>query len=70
MLVHVPRTLTEAINSHPARIEIVGAHETSTTVRQVPYAEIYWASTGIRETPAQRLQRAADEDDWPGREST
>ncbi len=62
MIMPVPRTLTEAINSQPACIEVVGLHQTSTTVREVPYAEIYRESTGVRETPAQRLQRIADAD--------
>lgn len=62
MLMHVPSTLTEAINSQPVSILMVGIHQTSTTVREVPYAEIYRESTGVRETPLQRLQRTADED--------
>jgi hypothetical protein len=62
MLMAVPRTLTEAMNAQPATIEIVGFHQTSSTVREVPYAEIYRESTGVRETPVQRLQRIADDD--------
>jgi hypothetical protein len=30
--------------------------------RHVPYAETYRLSTGIRETPVERLQRAADDE--------
>lgn len=55
----VPKTLTEAINSQPAFVNIVAASETSTTAREIPYSEIYRESTGIRETPVQRLQRLA-----------
>lgn len=62
MLMSVPRTLTEAINSQPARIQVIGLHETSSTVREIPYAEIYRESTGVRETPAERIQRIADDD--------
>jgi hypothetical protein len=62
MVVLMPKTLTDAINSQPASVEVVGMAQTSTTVREVPYAEIYRESTGIRETPVQRLQRVADAD--------
>jgi hypothetical protein len=61
MLVPVPSTLTEALNSQPACVKIIGLDQTSTTVREVPYTEIYRESTGVRETPAQRLQRIADD---------
>jgi hypothetical protein len=62
MLMSVPETLTDAINLQPARIEIVALHTTSSTLREIPYSEIYRASTGVRETPAERLQRIADAD--------
>lgn len=62
MLMPVPKTLTEAINSQPGTILIVGADRTISTVREVPYSEVYRGSTGVRESPAQRLQRMADQD--------
>lgn len=58
----VPKTLTEAANAHPAKIEAAGLDRTSSTVRSVPYSELYRASTVLRETPVQRLQRIADAD--------
>jgi hypothetical protein len=62
MLMPVPRTLTEALNAHPATIEVVGLYQTSSTVRPVPYKEIYRESTSVRETPVERMQRIADAD--------
>lgn len=62
MLMSVPKTLTEAINAQPVAVVFVGLDQTSTTVREMPYAEIYRESTGVRETPAQRLQRIAYDD--------
>jgi hypothetical protein len=53
----VPKTLTEAMNSQPAIVSIVAASVTSTNTREVPYSEVYRESTGIRETPVERLQR-------------
>jgi hypothetical protein len=47
----VPKTLTDAINSQPASVEIVVLDATSTTARQIPYSEIYRGSTGVLETP-------------------
>jgi hypothetical protein len=56
----VPKTLTEAINSQPATVEVVDPSKTQTTARQIPYSEIYRESTGIRESPIERLQRISD----------
>jgi hypothetical protein len=55
----VPKTLTDAINSQPATVEIVALDASSTTARDIPYSEIYRESTGVIETPTQRLQRIA-----------
>jgi hypothetical protein len=59
---NMPKTITEAINSQPASVRVVGLAQTSTNVRDVPYSEIYRESTRIRETPAQRLQRVVEDD--------
>lgn len=63
MLMGVPKTLTDAINSQPGSIVLIGADRTVSTVREVPYSEIYRESTGVRETPAQRMQRIAADDE-------
>jgi hypothetical protein len=62
MLMTVPDTLTDAINAQPASIILIAQQLTSSSVRDVPYDELYRSSTGVRETPAQRLQRIARED--------
>lgn len=54
---NVPKTLTEAANSQPATVEVIGLTQTSTNVREVSYEESYRDSTGVRETPIERLQR-------------
>jgi len=59
----VPNTLTEAINAQPAILRVVAFSETSTTARDIPYSEIYRESTGVRETPVQRLQLTGSPDD-------
>lgn len=53
----VPKTLTDAIGSQPATVEIVALDSTSTTARDIPYSEIYREATGVIETPIQRIQR-------------
>lgn len=59
----VPRTLVEAANAQPAVfiIEAQGGTAAS-TVRRIPYTEIYRESTILRETPAQRIQRITGSD--------
>jgi hypothetical protein len=52
----MPKTITEAINAQP--VYFLGSEDRLTSVRVVPYEEIYRHSTSLRETPEQRLQRA------------
>ncbi len=35
---------------------------TDSSVRRIPYAEVYRASTGLYQTPAEQLQEAAEDE--------
>lgn len=70
MLVRVPKTLTDAINSQPARVQLLGLHGTMSSVRQVPYSEVYRESTSVRETPVARLQRITSVDSGGARQDS
>jgi hypothetical protein len=56
-------SLTEASRRSGVVLVVEGAAGSSmSNARKVPYAELYRQSNAIRETPAQRIQRAAEED--------
>jgi hypothetical protein len=62
-LVTMPETLTEAVAQAGLIVirRTVNASNLS-TAREIPYSEIYRQSTGLIESPVERLQRAADDE--------
>jgi hypothetical protein len=61
-------TLTEAFAS--GQIQLTFGARNGSTVRAIPYDEIYRESTIQRETPAERVQRISMEDAEPKKEET
>ena len=57
------KTLTEAARG--SRVTFVRRSSNDSNARAVPYVDLYRASTGILETPAERLQRVSREDREP-----
>jgi hypothetical protein len=56
----LPKLLTEARAKNPVQVVLPGT-PTESSVRAVPYVDRYHDQTGLTETPEDRLQRAADE---------
>ncbi len=59
----IPKTLTEAQERSGFSVVIKGSYRTQSNSRFVPYAEVYRGRTSLMETPAQHLQKAAQEDE-------
>jgi hypothetical protein len=59
----IPKTLTEAQERSGFSVVIIGSYRTQSNSRFVPYAEVYRGRTSLMETPAQHLQKAAQEDE-------
>ena len=59
----IPKTLTEAQERSGFSVVIIGSYHTQSNSRFVPYAEVYRGRSSLIETPAQHLQRAAEEDE-------
>jgi len=59
----IPKTLTEAQERSGFSVIIMGSYRTQSNSRFVPYAEVYRGRTSLMETPAQHLQKAAQEDE-------
>ena len=57
-----PRTLTAAQAAQPAAFQPVDRDGTRSTARIPSYRDLYEASTALREPPALRLQRIAEQD--------
>jgi hypothetical protein len=55
--------LTDASRRSGAGMLLQRVDRTASNVRTIPYAERYRQVSGLFETPAEHLQRAADEDD-------
>jgi hypothetical protein len=55
-------SLTEARRRSGAAVMIERIDASYSSTRTVPYAETYRLSTGVRETPVERLQRAAEDE--------
>lgn len=55
-------SLTEARRLSGASVMIERINASYSNTRMVPYAETYRLSTGIVETPVERLQRAAEDE--------
>ncbi len=55
-------SLTEARRRSGAVVMVESIDASHSNVRTVPYAEVYRLSTGVRETPVERLQRAAEDE--------
>lgn len=58
----IPETLTDAEARSRYCVHVVGSYHTQSTSRSIPYAEVYRGRTSMMETPAQQLQKAAEED--------
>lgn len=58
----IPGTLTEAQMRGGYSVVIVGSYRTQSNSRVIPYAEIYRGRSSMMETPAQHLQRGADDE--------
>lgn len=58
----IPKTLTEAQERSGFSLVILGGYRTQSNARFVPYAEIYRGGSSLMETPAQRLQKAAEDE--------
>lgn len=59
----IPKTLTEAQERSGFSVVIIGSYRTQSNSRFVPYAEVYRGRSSLMETPAQHLQKAAEEDE-------
>lgn len=60
----LPKTITEAISLGGIVVLSAGANDTSAdTSRTIPYSEYYVQQTGLLETPVERIQRAAEDED-------
>ena len=59
----IPKTLTEAQERSGFSVVIIGSYHTQSNSRFVPYAEVYRDRTSLMESPAQHLQKAAQEDE-------
>lgn len=59
---NMPESLTEAQARGSFSIVVVGSYRTQSNSRVVPYAEIYRGRSSMMETPAQHLQKAAEEE--------
>lgn len=57
-----PGSLTEAQTRQRFTIVMLGGYRTQSNSRIIPYAEIYRGRSSMMETPAQYLQRAAEEE--------
>jgi hypothetical protein len=55
-------SLTEARRSGGATVMIERLDASYSNVRTVPYTEAYRLSSAVRETPVERLQRAAEDE--------
>ena len=58
----LPATLTEAQSRNGFLMVTLGLGSNYSSGRHIPYAERYRASTGLMETPIERLQRAAEDE--------
>jgi len=58
----IPENLTEAQARRGYCVVVVGSYSTQSNSRVIPYAEIYRGRTSMMETPAEHLQRAAEEE--------
>ena len=63
-----PWDLTEAQAAQGYTVILRGAYPTESNSRIIPYVEIYQGRSSLMETPAQYLQRAADEEQMRTRE--
>ena len=59
----VPKTLTEAQQRSGFSVVILGSYDTQSNSRCIPYAEIYRGRSSLMETPAEHLQKAAEDDE-------
>ncbi len=55
-------SLTEAQRQSGATVMIERVDASLSNARHVPYAESYRLTTGVHETPVERLQRAAEDE--------
>lgn len=70
-LLNPESSLTEATRQRGAIVVVRPAGGVSmSNARTVPYAEVYRHANAVQETPAQRIQRAADEEAARDRRST
>jgi hypothetical protein len=60
---NIPKTFTEAQQRSGFSVVIIGSDRTQSNSRFVPYAEVYRGRTSLIETPAEHLQKAAQEDE-------
>lgn len=58
----IPDSLTEAQALGGYSVVVIGSYRTQSNSRVVPYAETYRGRSSMMETPAQHLQRAAEEE--------
>jgi hypothetical protein len=54
--------LTEAQAAQGYTVVILGAYPTESNSRVIPYVDVYQGRSSVMETPAQNLQKAADEE--------
>ncbi|HUW45641.1 MAG TPA: hypothetical protein VMW50_07570 [Dehalococcoidia bacterium] len=59
----IPKTFTEAQERSGVSVVIIGSYRTQSNSRFIPYAEIYRSRNSLMETPAEHLQKAAQEDE-------
>lgn len=62
------KSLTQAQTESGIVLVFGDAESTCSTFRHLPYSEIYRQASGVMETPAQRIQRAAADEQSRRRE--
>jgi len=59
----LPNTLTEAEILAGVYFSLSGADKTESNSRSVPYSELYRGCTSVIETPAEYIQKAAEDEE-------
>ncbi len=56
-------TVTEAQLLSKYKIVVISNNTTASTVRTIPYAEVYSGSNRVMETPAEHMQKAGEDEE-------
>lgn len=59
---NIPKTITEAQTKSGYSFVLFNTNITQSTFRTIPYSEIYRSRNSVMETPAEYLQKAAEDE--------